>query len=156
FYDRAASWFGPENGPLIAHWWRFYARNSRFRVMTLLSLPLLAFLTYNFGRQKGGGGLFAAALGTFPILTFLGPARFTVNQFGYVGGAFRRYLLLPTDPSAALRAGNFASMLISAPLIPLAVIAWVALAPLPFDARMLFMLLGSAVTGLLVFHALGL
>jgi hypothetical protein len=155
-YDRLAAWFGAENGPLIAHWWRFYVRNSRFRVLTLLSLPLVGFLTYNFGMRRGGSNLFAAALSTFPILTFLGPSRITVNQFGYVGGGFRRYLLLPTDPAAALRAGSFASMLIGVPLIPLAAIAWVVLAPVQFDARMLFMLLAAAVTGLLVFHGLSL
>jgi hypothetical protein len=154
-YDRVAAWFGSENAPLIAHWWRFYARNSRFRVLTLLSLPLVGFLTYNFGSHKSSG-LFVAALGTFPILTFLGPSRFTVNQFGYVGGAFRRYLLLPTDPAASLRAGNFASMLIGVPLIPLAALGWAVLAPVPFDVRMLFMLVAASVTGLLVFHALGL
>jgi hypothetical protein len=155
-YDRVAAWFGTDNAPLIAHWWRFYSRNSRFRALTLLSLPVVGFITYNFGSRKAGSGLFVAALGTFPILTFLGPARFTVNQFGYVGGAFRRYLLLPTDPAAALRAGSFASMLIVAPLIPLAALGWTVLAPVPFDVRMLFMLVAASVTGLLVFHALGL
>jgi len=155
-FDRAAAWFGAENGPLIAHWWRFYARNSRFRVLTLLSLPLVGFLTYNFGSRKGGSAFFVAALGTFPVLTFLGPSRFTANQFGYVGGAFRRYLLLPTDPAAALRAGNFASMLLGVPLIPLAAIGWMVLAPVPFDARMVFMLLAASVAGLLFFHGLGL
>jgi hypothetical protein len=155
-YDRLAAWFGAENGPLIAHWWRFYARNSRFRVMMLLSLPLVGFLTYNFGARKEGSNLFVAALSTFPILTFLGPSRITVNQFGYVGGGFRRYLLLPTGPAAALRTGSFASMLIGVPLIPLAAVAWVLLAPAPFDARMLFMLLAAGITGLLVFHGLGL
>jgi hypothetical protein len=157
FYDRAAAWFGRENAPLVAHWLRFYGRNNRFRTMTLLCLPLLGFLTFNFGRPHTGfGGFFLAALGTFPIAGFLGPARFTVNQFGYTGGAFRRYFLVPTDPAAALRTGNYASMLIAAPMIPLAAIAWIVFAPGRFDAHMLFMLVGSGVTGLLFFHGLGL
>jgi hypothetical protein len=155
-FDRAAAWFGSENGPLIAHWWRFYARNSRFRVMTLLSPVFVAFMTYNFGVRNPRGNVFVAALSAFPILTFLGPSRITVNQFGYVGGGFRRYLLLPTDPAAALRTGNFASMLIALPLIPLAIIGWVALAPVPFDPRMVFMLIAASVTGMLVFHGLSL
>ncbi len=156
-YDRVAAWFGAENAPLVACWLRFYGRNNRFRTLTLLSLPLLAFLTYNFGRPRVGfGSLFLAALGTFPIAGFLGPARFTVNQFGYTGGAFRRYFLLPTDSAAALRTGNYASMLLSAPMIPLAGVAWAVFAPGPSDSRKLVMLVASGITGLLFFHALGL
>ena len=47
-------------------------------------------------------------------------------------------------------------MLVGAPLIPVVAIGWVVLAPVPFDARELFMLVGAAVTGMFVFHALGL
>ncbi len=156
-YDRVAAWFGPEDAPLVAYWLRFYARNNRFRTLTVLSLPLLAFLTFNFGRPRTGfGGLFLAALGTFPIAGFLGCARFTVNLFGYTGGAFRRFFLLPTDSAAALRTGNYASMLLSAPMIPLAAIAWVVFSPGPADARQVAMLVSSGITGLLLFHALGL
>ena len=156
-YDRVASWFGAANAPLLGHWLRFYGRNNRFRMMSLLSLPLLAFLTYNLGRPHGGfGNFFLIALGTIGFAGFIGPARFTVNQFGYSGGAFRRYFLLPTDSAAVLRTGNYASMLLGGPFLVLAVIAWAALAPGPFDGRKLFMLAASGVTGFLFFHGLSL
>ncbi|HSU66877.1 MAG TPA: hypothetical protein VLJ39_08405, partial [Tepidisphaeraceae bacterium] len=155
-YDRVAAALGFEHAPLVGWWLRFYGRNSRFKAMLLLSVPLLAFLTFNIGGRKNGVGLFAAALGTFPIVTFLATARFMVNQFGYLGGGYRRCFLLPVAPATVLRTGSYASMLLSVCLIPVAVIAWLALAPLPFDARQIVMLLCSAFTGLFLFHALGL
>lgn len=157
FYDRVGAWFGAEDAPLVAYWLRFYARNTRFRTLGLLSLPILGFLAYSLGRPGGHfDTLFVAALGIFPLAGFLAPARFTVNQFGYTSGGFRRYFLLPTDAAAALRTGNYASMLAGGPMIVVAAIAWAVLAPGPFDGRMLFMLVASGIAGLLTFHGMGL
>jgi hypothetical protein len=154
--DRVATLFGPEDAPLVAHWLRFYARNNRFRILYMLSLPLMAFLTFNTSRKLGPNGLFAVALGTFACVCFLGTSRIAVNLFGYVGGAFRRYFLLPTDPTAALRTGSYASLMLGGSVLPIALLAWLIFAPVAFDPRMLFMLAGSGLTGLFVFHALGL
>jgi hypothetical protein len=155
-YDRIAVALGFAHAPLVGWWLRFYGRNSRFKAMLLISIPMLAFLTFNIGGRKNGVGLFAAALGTFPVVTFLATSRFMVNQFGYLGGGYRRCFLLPVAPATVLRTGSYASLLLSACFIPVAAIAWVAFSPGPFDARQLFMLLGSGLTGLFVFHALGL
>src|SRR5471030_849240 len=154
--DRVAALFGPEDAPLVAHWLRFYARNNRFRILYMLSLPLMAFLTFNTSRRLGPNGLFAVALGTFACVCFLGTSRIAVNLFGYVGGAFRRYFLLPTDPAAALRTGSYASLMLGGSMLPIALLAWSIFAPYAFDPRMLFMLAGTGLTGLFVFHALGL
>lgn len=155
-FDRPASWFGPDDAPLVAHWLRFYTRNNRFRTITLISLPLVAFLTYNFSRKASiSGDVFLVALGTFGIATF-GVSRFAVNQFGYVGGGFRRFFLLPADPAATLRAGSYATLLLGTPLVPLAALGWILLAPVPFDIRQVFMLLCSATAGMLFYHSLGL
>ena len=151
----AAALFNPEDAPLVAHWLRFYARNNRFRTLYLLSLPLVAFLTYNLSRTKGGA-MFATALGTIGFVGFLGTSRIAVNLFGYVGGAFRRYFLLPTDPSAALRTGSYASLLLGGSMLPIALLAWLVFAPGGSDWRKVFMLAGTGITGLFVFHGLGL
>src|SRR5207247_2637510 len=135
---------------------RFYLRNGRTRAFAILSLPLVGFLTYQTGRQMGPDGFFVAALGTFPVATFMGTARITVNQFGYAGGGFRRYFLLPTDPAAALRAGSFASLLIGAAGIPVLLAAWMVLAPKPLRLASVAMLAGSSLTGLFLFHAAAL
>ncbi|HTS62626.1 MAG TPA: hypothetical protein VMH28_11425 [Candidatus Acidoferrales bacterium] len=155
WYERAAAFFGPA-APLVAHWLRFYLRNNRTRAMSLFQLPLVAFLTFQIGRQAGANGFFVAALGTFPVATFMGVARITVNQFGYSGGGFRRYFLLPTDPAATLRAGSFASLLLGACSIPILLAAWLVLAPKPLDPAMFVMLACSSATGLLLFNAAAL
>jgi hypothetical protein len=156
-FDRVGALFGPKMGPLVGHWLRFYGRNSRTRTFCLISLPLLAFLTYQLGSQwKVAHSFFMMALGTVPMLTFLGTARISVNQFGYVGGAFRRYFLLPIDPAATLRAASYAAVTIGASLLPVGLLAWILFEPYPFDARMLLMLLCTGVTGLFVLNGLGI
>jgi hypothetical protein len=99
--------------------------------------------------------LFISALGAIFVVSFFGTSRFAVNQYGYAGGAFRRFFLLPTDPAASMRAGSYTSMLVGSLLIPAALLLWIPFGG-PFDARKLFMLFGSAVTGLFFLHAAGL
>lgn len=155
-YDRLAAALGFDNAPLIGWWLRFYTRNSRFKALIFLSVPIAGFLTFNFGQPRQGLGYFAAALGTFPIVTFFATSRFMVNQFGYLGGGYRRCFLLPVEPAAVLRTGSYASMILSALFIPLGLIAWIVAAPVPYGGRELFMLLASAITGLFLIHGLGL
>jgi hypothetical protein len=160
-YDRIGGIFGPQLAPLVAFWLRFYVRNNRFRTLYLITLPVCAFLTYNLGKAEGHrlhgqNALFVAALGAFPLASFLGTSRIAVNQFGYAGGALRRMLLLPTDPAASLRAGSYAGVLLESTLLLLATVAWVVLAPVRGDIRMLFMLVASGSTGLFLFHGAAL
>jgi len=155
-FDRVGAVFGPQMGPLVGHWLRFYGRNSKTRTMCMISLPLLAFLTFSMRMRMGPHGLFVAALGTFPMVTFLGTSRISANQFGYVGGAFRRYFLLPIDPAATLRAASYAALMMGGAMLPVALLAFAIFVPYPFDARMLAMLLCTGVTGLFVLNALGL
>ena len=103
-FERFTAWLGVENAPLVAYWLRFYVRNSRFRTLYLLALPLVGFLTFNFGRAKNGPGFFPAALGTFALVSFMGTSRFSVNQFGYAGG--RLPPLLPAAGSSRRGAGG--------------------------------------------------
>jgi hypothetical protein len=159
-FDRVGALFGPQNGPLVAFWLRFYLRNNRFRALYGLSLPLVGFLTYNLGSQVGKkfgpDGLFFEALGTFGVISFFGTSRIAINQYGYVAEGFRRFFLLPTDPAASLRTGSYACLLLGAPLIPVALLAWIFLGPGSFDARRIFMLSGSAITGLFLLHGISL
>ena len=86
----------------------------------------------------------------------MGTSRIAVNQFGYVGGGFRRFFLLPADPAACLRTGSYAALLLASPLVLIGAAAWAVLAPGPFDPRVEAMLLASGVGGLLFFHGAGL
>jgi hypothetical protein len=159
-YERAGAWFGPVHGVLVGNWLRFYTRNQRFRAMYLMSLPLAAFLAYSIARsstRKGGvADWFIGAMAAFPALSNIGTSRFAVNQFGYTGGGFRRFFLLPTEPGAALRSASYASMLLGGSILPLGLIAWIALAPGGSDPRKIVMLAGSAVTGLFLFNGLAI
>jgi len=154
-FDRVGALFGPRIGPFVGHWLCFYGRNPRTRVMFLLALPIFAFITVGTARTLGPHGLFIAALGTFPMATFMATSRISVNQFGYVGGGFRRYFLLPTDSATTLRAASYASLTLGAVVVPVGLLAWILFAPRPIDLRMPVMLLCSAVAGLLFFNSLG-
>jgi hypothetical protein len=157
--DRLASVYGPKTGPLVAHWLRFYWRNNRFRTIYPLALPLAAFLLYFLSRQQGrrpGGGPMAAAIAVFGILGFIGTGQFAVNQFGYVAGGFRRFLLLPTDAAAAFRAGSYMFVSLSAVLIAPAAILWCLFAPGPFSAQMLVLLVGCSLLTLFLIHGVAL
>jgi hypothetical protein len=154
--DRIGAWFGPELSPFVAHWLRFYLRNSRTRVLSVIAPALIIFLTTRSGQQMGPNSLFIAALGTIALTPFLGVSRIALNQFGYSGGAFRRYFLLPVAPGQILRAASYASVTIGAAVLPVMLAVWFALAPYPLDPRMLFMLACAGVTGLFGFNAMGL
>jgi hypothetical protein len=155
-FDRAGALFGPQLGPLVSHWLSFYSRNSRTRTFCLLSPALLAFVTWQFGHMwKTPHSFFIGALGTFPMVAFLGPSRMSTNLFGYVGGAFRRYFLLPVDPGTVLRAASYSALLIGAAGLPVGLLVWLIFSPYPFDARMPAMLLSTGLTGMFVLHGFG-
>ena len=159
-YDRLAAFFGPRLGPLMAHWLRFYMRNNRIRTVYALALPLVGALIFVMGKDMGrrghGGSQFGVTLSAFAILGCMGSMQFSVNQFGYVAGGFRRFLLLPVQPAAVLRAGSYTFLLMNSVLIVAGTLLFVPFSPFPFDARMLTMLVGTAVASLFMFLGLGL
>jgi uncharacterized membrane protein (DUF485 family) len=154
-YDRVAAWFSPQDAPFVAHWLRFYVRNGRFKALYIISPALVAFLTFNLSRRGGPDTLFHTALGTFPVLTFMATSRLAVNQYGYVGGGFRRFFLLPTDTAASLRAGSYAALLLGATMVPVAAIGWLFI-PESFDGRKWLMVVACTVAGLFLFHGLAI
>jgi hypothetical protein len=156
-FDRIGAVFGPQNGPLVAFWLRFYSRHNRFRTIYPLALPLAAFLQFFYGRQvHAAGGTFTISLSVFLILGFIGTSQFAVNQFGYVGGGFRRFLLLPTGAATAFRAGSYMFVMLSAALILPAAILWSLFVPARFDPRAIAMLVAASVTSLFFFHGIAL
>lgn len=156
-FDRLGGLFSPELAPLVGQWLRFFARNKRVRMLCLLSMPLAAYLTWNLGRlPRGHGDLFVAALGTLPLVTFVGPSRIAVNLYGYTGGAFRRFFLFPTDPAASLRAGSYASVLLGAFALVIGAIVWAVFAPRPLDVGVIALPVVNGITALFLFHSAGL
>jgi hypothetical protein len=121
---------------------------------------LAAFLLWFFSRQDARhspvGGSLSIAFAVFGIIGFIGTGQFAVNQFGYVGGGFRRFLLLPTDPAAAFRAGSYTFVSLSGALILPAAILWTLFAPMRFSGQMLAMLVGCSLMSLFLFHGVAL
>ena len=155
-WERLGALFGPEYGPLVAQWLRFYSRNNRFRTLYPLGVPLMIFLLFTQTRVGSGSGEFATVLGCFAIIGFISTAQFAVNQFGYLGGGFRRYFLLPADPAAILRSGSYAFVFLSALLIPVAALVLLFMRPVPLDPAAFVMLVAGAVLTLFLMHALAL
>ena len=156
-WERVGGLLGLQHAPLVGHWLRFYTRNSRFRAMYLATIPLAVFLTYQMSVvSRHPAGVFTAALGAAPMCGFLATSRFAVNLFGYTGGGFRRYLLLPTRPADCLRAASYATLMLAATEVLLAVAVWVAIAPLRWDWRMFIMLVSMGIAGLFGLHGAGL
>jgi hypothetical protein len=156
-FDRVGALFGREHGLLVAHWLRFYFRARRFRIQYGLSLPLLPFLLLIWTKQvTRHGDPFSAAVGVFAVSGITAGAAFIVNQFGYVGGGFRRYFLFPCDPGAVIRSSSVALLTACAPYPLVATLTWLLFAPVPFDGRGLALLLASAAFGAFFFHGLGL
>jgi hypothetical protein len=156
-FDRVGALFGREHGILVAHWLHFYFRTRRFRIQYGLSLPLLPFLLLIWAKQvTRHGDPFAAAVGVFAVSGITAGAAFVVNQFGYVGGGFRRYLLFPCDPGAVLRSSSVALLTACSPYPLLATFTWLLFAPVPVGGRGLALLLAGAAFGMFFFHGLGL
>jgi hypothetical protein len=144
----------------MAHWCRFYTRNTRFRTAYAIALPAAAGLMFMLGRSMGpkghAGSQFGATLTAFALLGCMATMQFSVNQFGHVAGGFRRFLLLPVQPAAVLRAGSYTFLLMNSALILVGTLLFVLFRPFSFDARMLIMFVGSAATSLFVFLGVGL
>jgi len=156
-FDRVGALFGREHGILVAHWLRFFFRARRFRVQYGLSLPVLPFLLLVWAKQvPRHGDPFASAAGVFAVSGITAGAAFVVNQFGYVGGGFRRYFLFPCDPGAVLRSSSVALLAACSPYPLVVTLTWLLFAPGPFTWSGLALLLASAAFGAFFFHGIGL
>ncbi len=155
-FERIGAWLGPENAILVGQWLRFYSRNNRFRTIYPLALPIIAFLVVFFPRQEPPESRFGVTLGAFAIAGFMGTVQFSVNLFGYLGGGFRRYMLLPTNPAAVLRTGSYTFLLLGCPLIPVATLILIFFAPISLDWHGVAMFVATAVTAMFVMNGIAL
>ena len=155
-YERAASIFGPTLEPLVGRTLRYYVRSNKVRFNYIFALPALAFLTFANAHGTGALHYFVRALGAFTIAGFLSTATMSTNQFGFDSSGFRRYFLLPVQPGVILRASSYTALALGGLLVGAALMLWLAFAPVPFEPRMLPMLIGCGAGGLFLFNALAL
>jgi hypothetical protein len=155
-FERIGAWLGPQNAVLIGQWLRFFSRNNRFRMAYPLALPISAFLVTVFPRGTAPEYRFLATLGAFTIVGIAGTLQFASNQFGYLSGGFRRYLLLPTDPAAVLRTGSYTFILLGTVLIPANVLVLLIFPPFAIDWRTPVLFAGVALSAVFSQNGLAL
>lgn len=156
-FDRIAALFGPALAPLIGKTLRYYARSPHTRYNYPLALPVVVSMVATQSRSDASPmGAFLSALGLISLTGMMCTGALPLNIFGFDAAGFRRYLLQPVAPARILRATSLAGLIPGATLIPPVLFLWMLFPPVPTDARMLAMLISSAVVGLLLFHTLGL
>jgi hypothetical protein len=155
-WERLGALFGPEDGPLVAQWLRYYSRNNRFRTIYPLAVPLAIFIGLAPMGRTAPEARLAGVAGAFLIAGFFGTLQFAVNLFGSLGGGFRRYFLLPANPAAILRAASYALLSFGAVVLPAAAIALALFSPVPLGAGRFFMFLGGGVCAMFLMHGAAL
>jgi hypothetical protein len=153
-FDRLAAMFGPTLGPLATKFVRFYFRSPHVKFNYPFAVPLLGFIV--FSQSRGSNSAFLIAAGAIGALGFLCSGALALNAFGFDRGGFSRYLLCPAPLERVLRTASFVSLVFGGLQIPVAALAWWFLGPVKSDARMMTMLVSDGVTGLFLFHGLGI
>ncbi len=152
-YDQLAKLFGKSYAPLVGKTLRYYLRCNRVR-FSLATTPMFAFIGKLMVPNKAEEGFFMT-LALFAFVGFASASAVTLNQFGYDGPGIRRYAIFPVSFTAAIRAGSLTSLFIGGVAIAPTLALWVLFSH-PVEARMVVMLLSSAVAGLFFFNALSL
>jgi hypothetical protein len=147
--DSIAALFGARRAPLAAKMLRYYVR-SALRYNYPFVLPVLALLS------RDSDVRFLFALGVAPAVGFVATQPLSLNLFGVDGYGFRRYFLLPVSGAEVFRTAALVSLIPGAILLPLGLALWLVFPGMPVDGRMIAMLVGAGVGGLLLFQAFGL
>jgi hypothetical protein len=154
-YDRVADLFGAAMAPLVGKALRYYLRSNRVR-FGLASTPVFAFLGRYLAHGTGDSFEFYFTLAFFSFLGFSGPSSMALNQFGSDDEGVKRYAVLPVSFGAPIRAGNIAALVLGGAVIPPAVAFWALITRVSVDWRMIVMLFGSSLAGLLLFNGLSM
>jgi hypothetical protein len=152
--DRIAALFGSGLAPLAGKMMRYYIRSPQLRFNYPLVLPSFIVLVAVHTRTDPAM-VFPGALAAITVIGGLCTGALSLNVFGFDGPGFRRYFLLPVAPATVLRTASLVALIPGASLIPVALLLWLILSPVPTDARMMVMLLSSGLAGLFFFQALG-
>jgi hypothetical protein len=149
-YDRMAGFFGGVTAPLIGKILRYYARSPQTR-FNYPCAPLLIVIAVMNTQSS-----FLSALSSISIIGSICLGGMAVNAFGFDGGGFRRYFLLPIRPAAVLRATAIVPLILGAATIPVSLAIWLVFAPIHIEAQMVVMLVCCGFGGLFLFQALGI
>jgi len=155
FYDQIGGLFGRQYAPLVSKSLRYHLRCNMVR-FSLLTAPLFVLLGKFLVPGRNARGEVIITIALFFITSSATSASITLNLFGYESAGIRRYAVLPSSFSMALRAGSLASLLLRAVAILAAFALWITFAQKGFEARTLLFTLGVVGGGLFLFSGLGL
>jgi hypothetical protein len=156
FYDQIAKTFGAGYGPLVSKSLRYHLRSNLIR-FSLITSPIIVLMGKFLvpGRQQEK--FFLLSLAIFFVMSSAAGATLMLNLFGFDESGIRRYAILPISFAAALRAGSFASVLVRAVTVFVAIALWLVFyAANSLSWQMFVMILNTALGSLFLFNALGL
>ena len=154
--DRAAGWFGPGLGPLVAKWLRSYLRSQQVCFGLVAAVPAMVGLPWVLSGRGGPEKVYLTTLALMFMLGALTAGPASTNMFGFDGKGIRRYSILPVHFVRVHRAGSLAVVLLGTVLIPPALIACLACSNIPFHGWLILMPVLSAIAGIFYSNALGL
>lgn len=148
--------FGRRYGPLVDKSLRYHLRCNLIRYSLITSPLLVVVIQFLNSKPAPGGFLFASVL-IFYILSCATAAGMMLNLLGFDGAGVRRYAVIPASLGDALRAGSLASMILRLMVVLMAFVFWIILYwKEPKSWRMVLMLVGIALTGTIIYNAIGL
>ncbi len=153
--DKAAGWFGPRLGPLVAKWLRSYLRSVQVRFFLAAAIPFVVGAPWLLPFRTPDK-VYLMTLFLFFVMGAVGAGHGSMNMFGLDGQGIWRYSILPVHFEHVHRAGSFAAVLLGIVLTPPALIVSLAFTNIPLDGRLILMPILSGIAGIFYFNALGL
>ena len=147
---------GHRYGPLVDKSLRYHLRCNLIRYSLITSPLLVVVIQFMNSNGRVGGFLFASVM-IFYILSCATAAGMMLNLLGFDGAGVRRYAVVPAPFGDALRAGSIASMILRLVVVLMAFVFWMIIYwREPKSWRMVLMLSGVALTGTILYNAIGL
>jgi hypothetical protein len=152
--DRAAAVVS-SHPPLVAKTIRYYLRHRGVRMNCIFTIVIATnFAISGFGQRSESVPL-PVLLGVATFVGGMGTSIIDTNLFGFEGSGFRRLLLTPVAPRAALRAISGATLLLGACLSVAVIGVWSFVVEAFADPRVVVLALFATASGLFFFHGLG-
>lgn len=156
YTEQVSRLFGHRYGPLVDKSLRYHLRCNLIRYSLITSPLLVIAIRFFETSQRSGGFVFNSAL-IFYVLSCATGAAMMLNLLGFDGAGIRRYAVMPAPMGDGLRAGSLASLLLRVAAVFAAFLFWLILFwKEPKSWRMMMVLFGVALTGILLFNAIGL
>jgi len=158
--SRSKAWSFAAGGKTISVLMRksltYHLRCNRVRLGLVLTIPVLSVYNQWMGSKEGVSGTAFGSLAAFFLLGLFATRAMILNQFGYEGAGFRRYLCAPVSLRIVLFANTIVSVLLGWALTIPALLIFRLQGVIRYDLRWVVLLAFSAMAGALFFAACGI